>query len=71
MRCHDCRKTGLSRVYIPIPVNTRAPTVCESCAKKREEKWGHTWKKGTGKWAKGYGVLTKGHMVGVNEDANN
>ncbi len=72
MRCHDCRKTGIKRVFIPIPVNTWKPTVCEDCAQKREAKWGHTYKKGTGKWSKtGYGVLTKGHMVGVKEDANN
>ncbi len=71
MRCHDCRKTGLKRVFIPIPVNTWKPTVCEGCAEIREAKWGHTYKKGTGKHSKGYHVLTKGHMVGVKEDANN
>ena len=71
MYCHDCKKTGLDRVFIPIPVNTRQPTVCEDCAKERERKWGHTYKKGTGKWAKGYTKLTEGHMIGVNEDANN
>jgi len=68
MRCHDCKKTGLTRVYIPIPVNTRAPTVCEDCAKERERKWGHTWKKGTGKWSKiGYTRLVDGHQVGIKQ----
>lgn len=68
MRCHDCRKTGLKRVYIPIPVNTWKPTVCEDCAKERERKYNHTWKKGTGKWSKtGYNVLVKGHQSGIQQ----
>jgi len=50
MYCYDCRGTDFTRVFIPIPVNTRRPTVCEDCAKERERKWGHTWKKGTGKF---------------------
>lgn len=68
MRCHDCGKTGLSIVYIPIPTNTWKPTVCEDCAKERERKWGHTWKKGTGKWSKtGYTKLVKGHQSGIQQ----
>jgi len=50
MFCHDCYGKDFTRVFIPIPVNTRRPTVCEDCAKERERKWGHTWKKGTGKF---------------------
>ena len=68
MKCHECRKTGLRRVYIPIPTNTLKPIVCEDCAKERERKWGHTWKKGTGKWSKtGYNVLVKGHQSGIQQ----
>ena len=68
MYCYDCKRRDCKSVYIPVPTNTWKPTVCEDCAKERERKWGHTWKKGTGKWSKtGYNVLVKGHQSGIQQ----
>lgn len=42
MKCDECGGTEFDKVWIPIPVDTKKPLVCETCleTRKKDPKFG-------------------------------